>query len=99
MTRVWEVRQISGSELEKLEREKAGLTGEESNIGEGRAKGLKACLKPSIFNALSGRNGLACGMWRRSFHKPRNPGFLWSQEARTRSPVKSDYPPDRQCIN
>ena len=27
MTRVWEVRQISGSELEKLEREKAGLTG------------------------------------------------------------------------
>ena len=50
MTKVWEVRQLSGSELEKLEREKAGLTGEETNTGEGRAKGLKACLKPSIFN-------------------------------------------------
>lgn len=50
MTRLWEVRQISGSELEKLERVKAGLTGEEPNTGEGRAKGLKARLKPSIFN-------------------------------------------------
>ena len=53
MTRVWEVRQISGSELEKLEKEKTGLTGEESNMGEGRAKGLKPCLKPSIFNVYT----------------------------------------------